>query len=120
MKIFDSNILIHAIQPEHNYLLVDLFDDQSFVSVISKLEVLGYHLINEKDKLEFENIFNLINVIQISPEIIEKAVEIKQQKKMSLGDSVVAATALIIGLEINTRNISDFKHLPLTVINPMI
>ena len=120
MKIFDSNILIHAIQPEHDYLLADLFDTNSYVSVISKLEVLGYHLITESDKSKFEYILSLINIIPINSNIIEKAIKLKQEKKMSIGDSIIAATALLNNLELHTRNISDFKHLPLTVVNPMI
>jgi toxin FitB len=51
---------------------------------------------------------------------IEKAIEIRQNKKIELGDAIIAATAFVHNLELHTRNIDDFKNIAgLVVIDPM-
>jgi predicted nucleic acid-binding protein len=44
---------------------------------------------------------------------------LRQQKKTSLADAVIAATALAHDLPLVTRNVDDFKHVAgLKLINP--
>ena len=58
-------------------------------------------------------------MIKISDGILQTAVRLRQQKKMSLGDSLIAATALEHQLTLLTRNESDFDHIAgLKTINP--
>lgn len=61
-------------------------------------------------------------MIKISDGILQTAVRLRQQKKMSLGDSLIAATALVHQLTLLTlltRNESDFDHIAgLKTINP--
>lgn len=53
-------------------------------------------------------------------DILNKAIELRQLNKMSLGDSFVAATALVHGLELVTRNTADFSRIGgLVVVNPI-
>ena len=52
-------------------------------------------------------------------DIIEEAVRLRQRRNMSLGDALIAATALVENLTLVTRNVDDFKHIPgLKLINP--
>ena len=57
-------------------------------------------------------------LIYIDKLIEQKAINIRQHKKMKLGDSIIAATALVNNLTIVTRNESDFYGLGLTIYNP--
>jgi hypothetical protein len=46
--------------------------------------------------------------------------QLRQQHKMSLGDSLIAATALIHDLILATRNIDDFNWInDLKLVNPI-
>ncbi len=120
MKLLDSNILIYAPQPAFNYLRVLLVDEDVAVSEISILEVLGYHKLNLIEKKYFEVLFNTIKIIPIDREIILKATELRQQKRLSLGDAIHAATSIIYNCEFYTRNISDFDSIAqLKIINPI-
>lgn len=95
-------------------------DPQSFVSEITKLESLGYHRISKNDKLYLEATFQKMTVLSINAAIIQKAIELRQQRKMSAGDAIHAATVLLHNLEPNTRNEADFNWITgLKVVNPI-
>lgn len=51
--------------------------------------------------------------------IVEKTITLRQQHKIKIPDAVIAAAALVYGLSLITRNLSDFKNIAgLAVINP--
>jgi predicted nucleic acid-binding protein len=43
--------------------------------------------------------------------VIEQAIKLRRQKKMKLGDAIIAATALEYDIPLVTRNGDDFKHI---------
>jgi toxin FitB len=97
-----------------------LTDADSFVSEISMIEVLGFHKLNAIDKTYYEIFFNNISIIPIDRTIVLKAIELRQSKRMSLGDAIIASTALIYNLELHTNNDVDFMWISqLRVIKPM-
>jgi predicted nucleic acid-binding protein len=50
----------------------------------------------------------------------EQAITLRQQRKMSLGDSLIAATALAYEIPLATRTVKDFDWISgLTLINPI-
>ena len=109
MKLLDSNILIYAPQPAYEHLLSLLVDPNCFVSEITRLEVLGFHRLTASERTYYERVFNQITVLPVTKEIIDLAIQYRQARKMSIGDSIHAATAFLHDLELQTRNISDFS-----------
>ena len=55
-----------------------------------------------------EAFFRLARVLPLSQAVLDQAVALRQQRKMSLGDALVAGTALAHGLTLVTRNVEDF------------
>ena len=120
MKILDSNIFIYAPQPAYAHLRPLLVDPDCVASDITRLEVLGFHRLDSKDKAYYETVFRRITRIPVSEDVLNQAISLRQTKKMSLGDSIVAATALLNYFELHTRNVGDFSHIGgLIVINPV-
>lgn len=90
------------------------------VSAISKVEVLGYPFLTDEERRCFEGFFREFVVWPISDEVIDAAIKLRQQRKMTLGDSIVAATALSQGLTLVTRNLEDFSWIhDLPLLNPV-
>ncbi len=110
--ILDSNIIIYAAMPENKKLRKYLKSNENnlTVSIISKLEVLGYHKLSKEEKELFLHFFASINIIPINDAIIEKAIQIKQTKKASLGDSIIAASAILFNQPLLTNNAEDFTN----------
>jgi predicted nucleic acid-binding protein len=119
MKLIDSNIIIYSGANENSRLREFFYEDNSFFSSVSKIEVLGYHKIEEDQVIYFSEIFKLLKILHVNSEVIDKAVSLRQQRKLSLGDSIIAATALLNDLTLITRNVDDFSHIAdLKIRNP--
>ncbi len=121
MKLLDSNIVIYAYQPNFSYLKPLVLDVNNAISAITQLEVLGFQGISKGEEMFCGYVFKLLQSLPIDDAVLSKAIELRKTYKMKLGDSIVAATALINNREIYTRNVADFiKISQLIVVNPII
>jgi len=117
--LLDSNIIIYSAKREHAELRHFLNENLYSVSAVSRIEVLGYHLLAGKEREYLETFFDAASVLTISDSVITQAVRLRQIRRMSLGDAIVAGTALAHQLELVTRNIRDFSWIQdLSLINP--
>jgi len=125
--LVDSNILIYAAQPVHAQLRRFIADHAPAVSAVSYVEVLGYHQLDDEERQYLEEFFRLAQVLPLSQAVLDQAVvlrqqrkmSLRQQRKMSLGDALVAGTALVHSLTLVTRNVEDFQWIQgLSLLNP--
>ena len=112
MMLLDSNIIIYAAESEHADLREMIAERAPAVSAVSYVEVLGYHRLTEEARDYFVAFFAAAPVLPLSQVVLDQAVKLRQIRKMTLGDALVAATALVHGLELVTRNTDDFKWIP--------
>src|SRR5690606_26361903 len=82
-----------------------------YISEISRLEILGYHRIKPEEEERIMVFLQNIHHISISKEVIDRAIPIRKNKSMSVGDAIIAATALLNNLPLITANIQDFQHI---------
>lgn len=118
--LVDSNIFIYATQPEDDIAASLLTETSNFYfSSITRIEVLGYNKLEFEVKSAFEQVFSAGTELSLSEDIVEKSIELRQEKLMSLGDVIIAATAIVHNLTLLTRNTEDFNHLnDLSLKNP--
>ena len=64
--LIDSNIIIYSALPENGHLRDLIKQHQPLVSVISYIEVLGYHLITAEDRENFEEFFEAAESLPIT------------------------------------------------------
>ena len=120
MKLLDSNILIYSYSDNFNHLRSLVVDGDFYISDITHLEGLGYHSLTEDEHAYFADIFSILKIRPIDSEIIDEAIRLRKQYKMKVADSIVAATAILLQLNLYTRNIADFDKIEnLVVINPV-
>lgn len=118
--ILDSNIIIYSARPEYPGLRQWIEMNAPAVSAVSVVEVLGYHQITTSDKNHFEQFFAAAEVLLLDNAVIDRAVTIRQLRKMPLGDALIAATALVFQRQLLTRNLKDFTDIPdLIVSDPL-
>ena len=120
--LIDRNIIIYFMNnelPQNSLPKIRMILKESFVvSTITNVETLGWYNITENEQIKLAAFLSNATVIYIDKLIEKKAIDIRQNKKMKLGDSIIASTALVNNLTIVTRNESDFYGLELTIYNP--
>jgi hypothetical protein len=117
--LLDSNILIYLAQPGGERLQAQIIAAEPAASLISRVESLGFHRITPAEEARLEKLFAWVEVLPVSDAVADAAVILRKQRRMSLGDSLIGATALLYNLPLVTRNVDDFKHIPgLQIINP--
>jgi len=120
MILLDSNILIYSASEQYKQLRELIKQSETACSIITKLEVLGYHKITPMQITYFEAAFKLINILPISDEVISQAIKYRQKKSISVGDAIIAASAKIYNCDLYTSNVADFiKIKDFNTINPL-
>jgi predicted nucleic acid-binding protein len=118
--LLDSNAIIYATQPEHTRLREFIAAHTPSVSAVSYVEVLGYHMLSQAEEALLRQFFAASTMLPIDEDVLDQAVRLRQQHKMSLGDALVAATALVHRLVLITHNVDDFGWIDgLTLIDPL-
>jgi len=118
--LLDSNIIIYATESGYDAIRNFIAQHSPTVSIISKVEVLGYHKLSNEHKQKLEAIFQLLPILPLSDAVIDKAIALRQRRKMSLGDALIAGTAWVNNLAIVTANVEDYAWIDnLSVINPL-
>ena len=87
--------------------------------MISKIELLGCKNHTPTSYHQAEQLIDNAVLIDLNQAIIQQSIELKRQYTIKLPDAVIAASCLINGLDLISRNTEDFKHIPnLEEINP--
>lgn len=109
MILLDTNIFIYLANGK---LHVDELknNDIAFAS-ISKIEALGITQITAAEQGYLKELFNECEQIDLAETIIQQAIKLRQRSKITLGDSIVAACAMVNGFTLWTANVVDFKNI---------
>jgi len=118
MIVLDSNIFI--------YLANGTLERQAVASKdiahasITKIESLGFSHIQANELLLLEALFSESYNLPLTDDIVERATKLRQARSMSLGDAIIAATALEHSCELWTANEEDFARIEnLRIHNPL-
>jgi predicted nucleic acid-binding protein len=98
--------------------LNEVMDATPQVSIITKIEVLGFNAPATHYRL-LTQFMNDVRVLNLTDKIVATCIDIRKKRHVKLPDAIIAATALAYDLVLITRNVSDFKNIPrLHVIDP--
>ena len=117
--LLDSNILIYAANQSAPEIEALATAADSAVASVTQIEVYGFTGLKPEEEAALDILFRRLTVHALDAAVIERAIALRQESKMGLADAIIAATALVHGLDLVTRNDGDFKHIAgLRVVNP--
>ena len=74
MILLDSNIIIYAIEPAYQSVREFIAQENPVISVISKVEVLGYHKLLPDNHTLLEKLFHSLPILSLSDAIVDRAI----------------------------------------------
>jgi predicted nucleic acid-binding protein len=120
--LIDSNILIYhfadEIPGEEQDKIKSIFKKSFNISIIAKIEFLGWRRHTESGFKEAKEFLQKSRVIYIDENIASQTTELRRNHSIKLPDALIAATALSGGYILVTRNENDFRNLGLEIYNP--
>ncbi len=119
MRLLDSNIVIYSTRPEFLWLRKWIVAESFRVSAITRVETLGYKGITLADEIALSVLLARHAIISLNESIEDRAISLRKNRRLGLGDALIAATALEFDLDLVTRNVKDFSWISnLRLVNP--
>lgn len=88
--------------------------------MISKVETLGYHKLSVREQQFLSEFFDAADVLPVSQTVVGEAIRLRQDRPISLGDALIAGTALAHDLPLATHNTGDFAWIEeLRLVDPL-
>jgi toxin FitB len=118
-SLVDTNIILYAHR-DIDPIAIDFIERNAIgCSIVSQIEALGFAGIRPNESLLLTSFFGAVPTFALTDEIAAVAIALRRRRRLKLGDSIIAATALVHGLTLATRNVADFAWIgELRVVNP--
>lgn len=115
--LLDTSVIIDFLRREDkNKTLLFILAQQEihlYISIITHTELYAGKSIWEKKKAkeELEILFSGMKILPLEHNVSKEAGEIKVKYNLNLLDAIVAATAIISGIDLATLNVKDFERI---------
>lgn len=114
-QLLDTNVFIETAagnsQASAILLRAAAFEWAGF-SVISRVEALGFPKLGADEEANLLRLFSQFVEVQVTPQVIDETIRLKRLVRIKTPDALIAATALVAGAELVTRNVEDFQKVP--------
>jgi predicted nucleic acid-binding protein len=122
--LLDTNVVLSFLKNNlsiNNFFQQNFSDQDLFVSQITRMELLGYKNITERDEIELNHFLSLVKILPLSDSLCDKAIYLRRNFSLKLPDALIAATAINSNLILLTCDKDLLTPIEgLQVINPCL
>jgi predicted nucleic acid-binding protein len=125
--LIDTNIAIYyfglSLSGEAEKFMDQVLSERYFISVINRIELLGFKQLNGQESDVFASFVSKSNIFDLEEDIILETIQIRKIYNTKLPDAIIAATCLVNNCTLVTNNVKDFEkisglHLTRLELNP--
>lgn len=104
--LLDTNFILGMLKSTPEVLTViasrDLLADECAYSAVTRMELLGFPGIDVAEEILIRDRLSRFAYLSITPAIEDAAIDLRRRHKVKLPDALIAATALVHGLNLLT------------------
>jgi hypothetical protein len=119
----DTNVIIYYLKQNDPAAdsLYTVFSSQSpvYLSAMSELELLSLPSLRQDEFLSIGRFINRLITIPLDSRTARVAATIRRRVPIKSPDAAIAATAIITGTTLITRNVRDFANVPNLSVQPI-
>jgi len=113
--LIDTNVAIYyfgmALSFESEKLIDLILSEHYSISVINRIELLGFKGLNERESDALSLFIYNSNVFDLEEDIILETIQIRKMYSIKLPDAIIAATCLVNNCTLVTNNVKDFDKI---------
>jgi len=121
-NLIDTNVWIDALAgnlSKKAFLKISVGPEWAGYSAITRLELFGFPGLTAADEGKIRELLQAFEEVAVTSDVIDRAIEIRKKTKVKVPDAIIGASALVLGCNLITRNVADFKAIDgLKVIDP--
>lgn len=110
--LVDINIVIYYlgnVLPAPSVVTLDAaFEAEAHLSIITRIELLGYQPADENEAIRAEAFVQRASIHQLTEAVVIETIALRKTYRIKLPDAIIAATALVHGFTLISRNDADF------------
>ena len=117
--LIDTNIALYLLQGDQE-LGATLQNSETFVSFITELELLGFKGISQPEQVYIELFLGECIILDINQGIKNIAIGLRRRYALKLPDTLVAATAIFLGIPLFSadKHFSQITELTFVLYEP--
>jgi len=121
-NLIDTNVWIDAIAgnlSKKAFLKISVEAEWAGYSAITRLELFGFPGLTEAEEEKIRELLHAFEEVAVTSGIIDRAIEFRRKTKVKVPDAIIGASAVVLGCNLITRNVVDFKGIDgLKIIDP--
>jgi predicted nucleic acid-binding protein len=114
--LLDTNFVINyfkgIFKDDARKFTDSVINDTTHISVITRMELLSYRALNEKDELIIKEFISDCTIFSLEESIIRQTILLRKAPRIKLPDAIIAATAIVHDSQLLTHNLKDFTNIP--------
>ena len=104
--LLDTNFLISYLRAEawDKDYLVNLGNEELFVSVITEMEILSYRRIASDEEARAHDLLDKLTIVDFNDQVKRLGISLRRAFNLKLPDAIIAATAVFLGAHLVTND----------------
>ena len=113
--LIDTNIAIYyfglLLTEDATLFIESLFRNNYHISVINRIELLGFDKISSEQYNALEAFVNNATILDLDETVVVETIKIRQQYNTKLPDAIIAASCIANDCCLLTNNTKDFEKI---------